>query len=143
VEPQSARRRTIGLLLAAAAWVAMVAAVPPAAPRGHVDRVETVAAYERSIGRASFAQALVAGVESQPAGDPARPQRRAPPAQEEFVPIDELPPEEQLPAAPLLVAAYAFVWIAAVAYLWSIWRRLGKVERELAEVERRLAERGP
>ena len=66
------------------------------------------------------------------------------PAQEEFLPIDQLPPEEQLPAAPLLVAAYAFVWVAVLVYIWSLWRRLGRVERELAEVGRRTAgkERG-
>lgn len=61
-----------------------------------------------------------------------------PPAQDEFVPIAELPPEDRLPAAPLLVAAYAFVWIALVGYLWSIWRRVGRVEQELAEVGRRV-----
>ncbi len=38
---------------------------------------------------------------------------------------------DQLPAAPLLIAAYAFVWIAACFYLWSIWRRLSKVEDEM------------
>ena len=32
-------------------------------------------------------------------------------AQEGFVPIDQLPPQEQLPAAPLLITAYAFVWV--------------------------------
>ena len=63
------------------------------------------------------------------------------PAQEEFVPIDELPPEDQLPAAPLLVAAYAFAWAAVMVYLWSIWRRLGGVERELSDVARRAADR--
>lgn len=59
-------------------------------------------------------------------------------AQDEFVPIDELPPEERLPAAPLLIAAYGFVWLALLGYLWSIWRRLGSVEREIAEVGRRV-----
>jgi CcmD family protein len=59
--------------------------------------------------------------------------------QEEFVPVDQLPQAEALPAAPLLVAAYAFAWVALVGYLWSVWRRLGKIERELAEVARRLA----
>jgi CcmD family protein len=54
------------------------------------------------------------------------------PRQEEFVPVSELPPDEQLPAAPLLIAAYAIVWVALMIYLWSIWRRLGRVERELS-----------
>lgn len=63
------------------------------------------------------------------------------PAQEEFVPIDQLPPEEQLPAAPLLVTAYAFVWVALLVYLWSLWRRLARVQAELTSVARRLEER--
>lgn len=62
-----------------------------------------------------------------------------PPAQQEFVPVNELPPTEAIPAAPLVIAAYAFVWVALFGYLWSVWRRLAKVERELADVARRLA----
>jgi CcmD family protein len=64
-----------------------------------------------------------------------------PAAQEQFVPISELPPEEQLPAPRLLIAAYAFVWVAILTYLWFLWRRLGNVERELADVASRLAEK--
>ena len=60
------------------------------------------------------------------------------PAQDEFVPIDQLPPGEQLPAAPLLIAAYSVVWLAVAGYLFSIWRRLDRVERDLAEAGRRL-----
>ena len=50
-----------------------------------------------------------------------------------FEPVANLPaPErEQLPAAPLVMAAYAVVWVMVFGYLWSIWRRLGAVEREL------------
>ena len=59
------------------------------------------------------------------------------PAQDEFVPLDSVPPEDQLPAAPLLVAAYALLWIAVFGYLWSIWRRMMTVERELADLSRR------
>jgi CcmD family protein len=65
-----------------------------------------------------------------------QPPRR--PAQDEFVPIDQLPPQEQLPAAPLLVAAYSVVWVLVAGYLFSIWRRVGRVERELAEVSQRV-----
>ena len=64
-----------------------------------------------------------------------------PQQQEEFVPVEELAPEDQLPAAPLLVAAYAFAWLAIFVYLWSIWRRLAHVERELGDVARRMAKR--
>jgi CcmD family protein len=59
-------------------------------------------------------------------------------AQDEFVPIDQLPPQEQLPAAPLLIAAYSVAWIAVAGYLFSIWRRLDRVDRDIAEVGRRL-----
>jgi CcmD family protein len=63
-----------------------------------------------------------------------------PPApQNEFIPIDKLPPADQLPSAPLLVAAYAFVWIATMFYLWTIWRRLNKVESEMRGLEQRSA----
>ena len=61
----------------------------------------------------------------------------APPGQTEFVPVSSLPPQDQLPAAPLLIAAYAFVWVALFIYLWSIWRRLQRVEQELAMLESR------
>lgn len=54
-----------------------------------------------------------------------------PPGQSEFVPVESLPPSEQLPAAPYLIAAYAFVWIAVMFYLWTIWRRMNRVETEM------------
>jgi len=63
------------------------------------------------------------------------------PGQSEFVPMTEIPASEQLPAARLLIAAYAFVWIAVVAYVWTIWQRLGKVERELGELSNQLAKK--
>lgn len=70
----------------------------------------------------------------------AQPQQ-PPPAQSEFVPVEDLAQAEQLPAAPLVIAAYAVAWVAMFVYLWSIWRRLQKVERELADVSRRVTER--
>ena len=36
-----------------------------------------------------------------------------------------------MPSAPLVIAAYAFVWLAFMAYAWMMWRKLGKVEHEL------------
>jgi len=56
---------------------------------------------------------------------------------EEFVPIDELPQEERLPAAPFLISAYSIVWILAFGYFWMLSRRLSGVERELADLTRR------
>ena len=61
--------------------------------------------------------------------------------QSEFVPISQLPPADQLPAAPLLVGAYAFIWLAVMFYLWSIWRRLNKVETEMHALARKTERR--
>jgi CcmD family protein len=69
-------------------------------------------------------------------------QAQPPPAQQEFVPVDRLPQAEQMPAAPLVIGAYAFVWVALLGYVWSVRRRLNKVERELADVARRMAASG-
>ena len=68
----------------------------------------------------------------------ASPQSRPKAAQDEFVPLDQLPPQEQLPAAPLLIAAYSVAWLAVSGYLFSIWRRLDRVDRDIADVVRRL-----
>jgi CcmD family protein len=69
-------------------------------------------------------------------------QQQAPPkpAQDEFLPIDQLPPGEQLPAARFLIIAYAVAWVVVAAYLYSIWQRLGQVEREIADVSRRIGQ---
>lgn len=61
-----------------------------------------------------------------------------PTAQEDFVPVSALPQAEQLPAAPLLIAAYAFVWVALMMYVWSLWRRMARLERDLADLQRRV-----
>ena len=61
-----------------------------------------------------------------------------PEGQSEFVPVSELPPEDRLPAAPLLIGAYAFVWVLLFLYVWSIWKRLRKVDEELGALSRRL-----
>lgn len=64
----------------------------------------------------------------------------AQPAQDEFVPMESVPPEDQLPAAALLVAAYALLWLAVIGYLWSIWLRMSTVEQELSALSRRTGE---
>ena len=73
-----------------------------------------------------------------PLADAAQPTQQSAP--DGFVPMDDVPAEEQLPAAPLLAAAYIVVWVIAIGYLWTIWRRLGRVEKELAEALRRVGE---
>ena len=61
---------------------------------------------------------------------PAQPQQ-----QNEYVPIDELPPQDQLPAAPLLIVAYAIVMLGLFAYVVSVARRMAAVQRELERLE--------
>ena len=73
-----------------------------------------------------------------PAG--AAPQPAQPPI-EEFLPIDELPEEDRLPAAPFLIAAYSIVWLLAFGYFWSLARRFSAVERDLAGLARRVGDR--
>ena len=60
-----------------------------------------------------------------------------PPGQEEFVPLSEIPAEEQIPAFTLVAAAYAAVWIVLIGYVWSVSRRLHVVESELATLSRK------
>lgn len=48
---------------------------------------------------------------------------------------------ESLPAAPLVFTAYAIVWVGLVLYVFLMWRRLGRVERDLADVRAKLAGR--
>lgn len=70
--------------------------------------------------------ALLSGLSAQ------QPQREP---QDEFVPISELPPQDQLPSAPLLIAAYAFVWLALGGYVFSVARRLNSVQREIERLD--------
>jgi hypothetical protein len=58
-----------------------------------------------------------------------------PAATDQFVPIDELPPQEQVPAAPMVVAAYSFVWIAFLAYVLSLVKRIREVEADITALE--------
>jgi hypothetical protein len=60
-----------------------------------------------------------------------------PQQQNEFRPLSEIPASEQLPGGTFVVIAYGFVWIAAMIYIWTIWRRLGKVEEEMRALQRR------
>jgi CcmD family protein len=69
------------------------------------------------------------------AGFPAQAQPPQPERQEEFTPIDQLPPQEQLAAGPLLVGAYVFVLLVLFLYLVSVARRLTVVQRELERLE--------
>jgi CcmD family protein len=84
-----------------------------------------------TAGRAVPAQPTAAP----PAGAPAQAAGQTA-AQDEFVPISELPPEDRLPAAPFLVAAYTITLVLLAGYIWLLWRRLGVVQQELNQVRR-------
>jgi CcmD family protein len=58
------------------------------------------------------------------------------PAQEEFVPVTDAE-TERLPAAPLVLSAYAAAWLLIFLYVWSLWRRLSRVESELQQLSQR------
>jgi hypothetical protein len=76
----------------------------------------------RPVGTQGDASARAAGVQQ-------------PQPTDEFKPISEVPPEDRLPAAPMLVGAYAFVMLAIFAYVISLSRRLNAVARDLARFE--------
>jgi CcmD family protein len=63
------------------------------------------------------------------------------PAQTEFVPLSQVPRTEQIPAAPFVFIAYAIVWLFVLFYVWTLWRRQGRVEKELQELQHRMGER--
>ena len=88
----------------------------------------------RSLSKLFFMLAVVAFMWLTPvAAQSSQPQ---PPTQTgEFVPISQLPPQDQLPAAPLLVTAYAFVWVVLFGYVVSVARRLTKVQHEVERLE--------
>jgi hypothetical protein len=54
-----------------------------------------------------------------------------------FVPLSSLPPGEELPAAPFLIGSYAFFLLLMLFYLWTIWNRLAKVEKDMQDLARR------
>lgn len=68
--------------------------------------------------------------------------QQPPSGPDQFLPLDQLPPGQELPAAPFLIAAYAFIWAAAMFYLWTIWRRIGKLEDDMQALARRQKDAG-
>jgi CcmD family protein len=81
-----------------------------------------------------LAAAVIAGALAGPVA-PALAQPK--PSPDEFVPLAEAPPGEQIPAINLVAAAYGFVWIVVVGYVWSLGKRLRKAETEIAALERK------
>jgi CcmD family protein len=83
------------------------------------------------------ATALACGMAQTAAAQTPSAQKPPTEGQSEFVPVSELPPADQLQAAPLLITAYAFVWVAVFFYVWTVWRRLSKVETDMQALARR------
>ena len=67
----------------------------------------------------------------------------AQPGQSEFQPVTEIPASEQLPSAPLVIAAYAFVWLVFMFYVWTMWKKLGKVDHELTHLSAQIGKKRP
>ena len=80
----------------------------------------------------------VAGVAAQQPS----PQSSQPSQQSEFIPINQLPPQEQLAAAPLLIGAYVFVLAVLFLYVFSVARRLTNVQRELDRLDTTIKQGG-
>jgi CcmD family protein len=77
---------------------------------------------------------LILGLVSAPATAIAQqsPARTQPPAAtDQYVPMDDIPEQDKLPAAPYLIGAYMVAWLMLLFYVWSLWRRLQRVEEEL------------
>jgi CcmD family protein len=84
--------------------------------------------------RALGALALILGLLIAPASALAQqsPAPAQPPAAtDQYVPMDEIPEQDKLPAAPYLIGAYMVAWLMLLFYVWSLWRRLQRVEEEL------------
>jgi CcmD family protein len=59
----------------------------------------------------------------------------------EFVPADQVA-QDHVPGGTLLLAAYAVAWVVVGAYVWIVWRRAGRIERELADIAAKIEARG-
>lgn len=86
---------------------------------------------------------MVAGVAYAAAQQPSQPAAPQQPSQQnEFIPIEQLPPQEQLAAAPLLIGAYVFVLVVLFLYVYSVARRLTNVQRELDRLDTTIKQSG-
>ena len=106
----------------------------------HMHKTHGPGSWRRRLRAALPVVALVAALASFPA---AQQQPPAGPPDDDFVPVNSLPADESLPAAPLVIGAYAVAWLAIFGYLWSIRQRTNRVERDLAELSRRVGGGSP
>jgi CcmD family protein len=62
--------------------------------------------------------------------------------QPDYVPVGAVPAAaEVLPVAPMLIGAYAFVWVALIGYVAYMWRRMKRMQDEIASLEARVSSR--
>lgn len=50
---------------------------------------------------------------------------------------------ESFQSTTMVTAAYAFIWLAVLAFVASVWMRSRQVEREIEELSARIARSGP
>jgi CcmD family protein len=81
---------------------------------------------------------LCLGVSTDARGQQPPPRAAPPAAQDEYVPISEVPQDEQLPAVPLVFIAYGLIWLAVLVYVLTIWRRQTAVQKEIDVLKRQL-----
>ena len=63
------------------------------------------------------------------------------PAADGFKPLapgESAGPPDALPAPALVMTAYSLIWIAVVAFLFSLWRRHRRLGAEVAALQQRL-----
>lgn len=53
-----------------------------------------------------------------------------------FKPFDENAPRETLPAAPLVFVAYAIAWVAVAFYVYTLFRKITRLESDIADLRR-------
>jgi CcmD family protein len=83
---------------------------------------------------AALCLVLASGVAAVAAQQPAQP--------DEFIPVDQLPPQEQVAAAPLLIGAYVFVLVVLFVYVFRVARRLQTVQQEIDRLDTTLKHSG-
>jgi CcmD family protein len=85
------------------------------------------------------ALSLVAGLrvdarQQEPAAPATQPAPQA--AQNEFVPVKDLPAAEQIAAGPLVLGAYGFIWAVVLVYVFLLSRRLQAVQKDIDALKR-------
>ena len=82
-----------------------------------------------------IASTLLVGTGSQPAAAQEAAEDRA----EAFRAV-EGPQQEDVPGGPLLVGAYALLWLFVLGYVWRLGRLHARTASEIEQVQRRLRE---